>query len=32
MRVSSELAARGSALVESITVIPVDDLIRDLTS
>lgn len=32
MRVSSELAARGSALVESITVIPVDDLIGDLTS
>jgi uncharacterized protein with GYD domain len=32
MRVSSELAARGSALVESITVIPVDDLISDLTS
>ena len=32
MRVSSELAARGSALVESVTVIPVDDLIGDLTS
>jgi len=32
MRVSAELAARGSALVESITVIPVDDLIGDLTS
>jgi len=32
IRVSGELAARGSALVESITVIPVDDLIRDLSS